>query len=120
MYIILDFLSQSLTGIYLTSFIIMLKYLSLKEFILSLIFYLLISNNYYLLCMLILMYLIERILDRYVNYNLLFRISIFTFLYLIISKVNIYYFTNLILVILIHFYKYNNKGDFFGQRQIFK
>lgn len=120
MYLLLDFLTSSLTGVYLTTFLIMLKYISLKDFLLSLIFFLLISDNYYLMIMLIVMYLIEHILAKYVNYNLLFRLSIFTFLYLIISEVNIYYFLNLILVILIHFYKYNISGDFFGQRQIFK
>lgn len=120
MYLLIDFFTSTLTGISLTSFIIMLKYLSLRDFILSLIFFLLISDNYYLLFILTIMYLIERTLDRYVNYNLLFRISVFTFLYLIINPINISYFINLILVILIHYYKYNTSGDFFGQRQIFK
>lgn len=120
MFLLLDFLTNSLTCICLTSFIIMLKYLSIKDFIISLIFFLIVSDNYYLLFILCLMYMIEHILDKYVNYNLLFRLSIFTFFYLIINPIDISYFLNLFLVILIHYYKYNSNGDIFGQRQIFK
>ncbi len=120
MFLFLDFLTYSLTGTCLTSFLIMLKYLSIKDFIYSLLFFLLVSDNYYLLFVLVIMYIIEKTLDKYVNYNLLFRLSIFTFLYLIINPVTSSFFINLILVILIHYYKYNSNGDFFGQRQIFK
>lgn len=120
MFLLVDFITHSFTGIYLTSFIIMLKYLSMKNFIISMLFFLLISNNFYLLFILCLMYIIEYIISKYVNYNLLFRLSIFTFFYLIINFIDISYFLNLILVILIHYYKYNNNGDFLGQRQIFK
>lgn len=120
MLLLCDFLTYTLTGVCLTSFIIMLKYLSLKDFILSFILFLLLSDNYYLLFLLTIMYIIERILDKYVNYNLLFRISLFTFFYLIINPINNSFFINLLLVILIHYYKYNGSGDFLGQRQVFK
>lgn len=120
MFLIIDFFTHSISGIFLTSFIIMLRYINIKNFIFSILFFLLLSDNYYLLFILCLMYAMEYILSKYVNYNLLFRISLFTFFYLIINNIDLSYFINLILVILIHYYKYNNSGDFLGQRQIFK
>ncbi len=120
MLLLIDFLTHSFTGIFLTSFIIMLKYIDIKNFLFSIFFFLLISDDYFILFILCLMYAIEYVLSKYVNYNLLFRLSLFTFFYLIINNIDISYFINLILVILIHYYKYNNNGDFLGQRQIFK
>lgn len=120
MFLLLDFFTFTITGFFLTSFIIMLKYISVKNFIFSILFLLLLSDNYFLLFIICLMYAIEYILSKYVNYNLLFRLSLFTFFYLILNNIDISYFINLILVILIHYYKYNNNGDFLGQRQIFK
>lgn len=120
MYLLIDFLTHSATGVFLTSFIIMLKYIDIKNFIFSIILFFLLSDNYFLVFILCLMYTIEFILSKYVNYNLLFRLSLFTFFYLIINNIDISYFINLILVILIHYYKYNSSGDFLGQRQIFK
>lgn len=120
MFLLIDFLTHSFTGVFLASFIIMLKYIDIKHFILSILIFLLVSDNYFLLFILCLMYAVEFILSKYVNYNLLFRLSLFTFFYLIVNNIDVSYFINFILVILIHYYKYNGSGDFLGQRQIFK
>lgn len=120
MFLLIDFLTYTWTGVFLTSFIIFFYYMDYKQFIISMVLFLLFSNNYYLFAILLIMFLIEKILTKYVNYNLIYRISLFTFFYLVINNINISYFINLLLVILIHLLKYNNTGDFIGNRKIFK
>lgn len=110
-YLLFDFITQNFTGIYLASFIFILHFLNTKEFGLSMILLYLLSNNWILLINFLLMYIIDRIVFKYVSYNFLFAISLFTFFYLVLNKIDISYFINLIFVILMYLHKYNNNGD---------
>ncbi len=120
MWVLVDLFTHSLTGVFLTSFIIFFYYMDVFEFIVSIGIVALFSENYFILTMLIIMFAVEKILMKYVNYNLLYRISLFTFFYLTLNKIDLSYFLNLFLVLFIHFIKYNGNGDFLGHKKIFK
>lgn len=66
----------------------------------------------------ILMYLMEYFLKKYINYNLIFRISTITFYYIVLFNIDISYVINILLVIIIHLIKYNNNGDYIGTKKI--
>ncbi len=120
MWVLVDLVTHSLTGVFLTSFILFFYYMEPFEFIVSIGIVVLFSENYFIIAMLVIMYSIEKILSKYVNYNLLYRISLFTFFYLTLNKIDCSYFVNLFLVLFIHFVKYNGNGGFLGHKKIFK
>lgn len=120
MLVIIDLLVKLICNINLISFIIFLNYIDIKEFIISLLIFALFNRNVIYILVLLLIYILEKILKKYINYNLIFRLSLVTFYYAILFEIDASYLINILLVIIIDLYKYNSNGDRLGIKKVCK
>ncbi len=117
-YVIIDTLTYTFTGIYLCTFLFFFHFMNIKEMTLALVVLYLLNEDVFLCFLFLVMYLIDKIIFKYINYNLLTALSMFTFYYLIINTIDISYFVNLILVIILYCQKYNVLGDHHAIKRI--
>lgn len=118
--ILFDTITLTLTGYYINLFLFYMNYLPLNKFIPSLVLLFILNNDYILILTYLLMYIINYTISKYVNYNFLFSISMYTFFYIIIKDIDSSFFLNLILVILIYFSKYNFTGEIYEFKRVSK
>lgn len=119
-FIIIDTLIYSLTGVFSSIFLMRLHFINKYEFILSCFLLILLNNNFFIVFAIIMMYLTDYFLFKYTKFNLLMYISTFTFYYFILSDDLTSYFINLLLSILLYFYKYNYVGEEYERKKIYK
>lgn len=111
-YYLIDFLCLNICNLNINLYLYGLQNIKLIDFILTLIVILLISNDILLITMFIFIFIINKIIYKYLNNRLLIKLILYTFEYLIIFEdIKLSFFLNLLLVIIIEFYKYNNIGD---------
>lgn len=111
-YYLIDFLCLNICNLNINLYLYGLQNIKLIDFILTLIVILLISNDILLITMFIFIFIINKITYKYLNNRLLIKLILYTFEYLIIFEdIKLSFFLNLLLVIIIEFYKYNNIGD---------
>ena len=120
MFILCDFFMKNIIGLNMIIYIMTFYYLTPLNFILTLPLFLLLNHNIFFLFVIILIYTMEHNIKRYINYNLLFRMSLITFYYVILFHIDISYLINIIIVIIIHLSKYNNMGDEGGIKTLSK
>lgn len=119
-FIIIDTFIFSLTGINITLFLMRIHFMDIISFIFSCLLLSIMNPNPFLIFSFFIMYLIDKILFKYAKFNLLMYISNFTFYYFIISNDLNSYFINLLLIILLYFYKYNYVGEAYERKKIHK
>ncbi len=119
-FIIIDTLIFSLTGINITLFLMRIHFMDIISFIFSCLILSIMNPNLFLIFSFFIMYLVDKILFKYARFNLLMYISTFTFYYFIISNDLNSYFINLLLIILLYFYKYNYVGEAYERKTIHK
>lgn len=111
-YVLFDIITYSLTGYFISTYLIMLHYLNVNSFIKSIILFYILNDNIFLTISIIIIYLIDHIISKYLDYNCKIAVGLFTFYYLIIhNKIDISYIINLLLVIIIKRIKYNGNGE---------
>lgn len=111
-YYLIDFLCLNICNLNINLYLYGLQNIKLIDFILTLIVILLISNDILLITIFIFIFIINKITYKYLNNRLLIKLILYTFEYLIIFEdIKLSFFLNLLLVIIIEFYKYNNIGD---------
>ena len=111
-YVLFDIITYSLTGYFISTYLIMLHYLNINSFIKSIILFYILNDNIFLTISIIIIYLIDHIISKYINYNCKIAVGLFTFYYLIIhNKIDMSYIVNLLIVILIMKIKYNDNGE---------
>lgn len=109
-YILLDTFIYTYTGYFITSYIFFLHYMNKKSFILSLILLFILNQDLLLPITFILFYVIDKLVFKYINYNLAFSLSMFTLFYIVIRDIDVSYFINIIMVIILYNIKYNKLG----------
>ena len=111
-YYLIDFLCLNIYNLNINVFLYKLQSIDFKEFICTLFLIYIISNNLLLLLMFILIFFMNRIVYKYLNDRIIIKLTLYAFDYLILfEEIKLSFFLNLILVIIIDFYKYNNTGD---------
>ena len=119
-FVILDTLIFSLTGINITLFLMRIHFMDSISFIFSCLIISILNPNIFLIFCFIIMFLIDKIIFKYARFNLLMYISTYTFYYFILSSEISAYFINLLLIILLYFYKYNYVGEEYDRKKIHK
>lgn len=119
-YIIFDTIASTISPYYFTSLLFGIHHMKLNKLLCSLIFLYIVTENLYLTSIIFIIYLFDYVIFRYINYTLLMALSSFTFYYLIIHNLDISYYINLILVIILYHQKYNKIGDIYDGRKVSK
>lgn len=110
-YILFDTLTLSLTGVFLASYIFFLHDMKKQDFIISILALLLLNNNIMLTMSFIFIFLLDKIIFKYIKYNLYSCLITYIIFYLIIGGLNLSLIINIIFVIFLYNYKYINNGD---------
>lgn len=109
-YILIDTFMSSITGYYINTFIFYLNYIRIKEFIISMVLLYLLNENLLLIIVITIMYFVSLLLYKYINHNLIFELGIYTFFYIVLNRIDAYYFLNIFLVIILKLTKYYISG----------
>lgn len=119
-FVLLDTIIFSITGLFSSLLLMRLHFMDIIEIFFSCLLLTILTNNFLLVFLIIIMYITDHILFKYAKFNLLMYISTFTFYYFILSKDLVSYFINLFLIILFYFYKYNYVGEKYERKKIHK
>lgn len=111
LYILFDTLTLSLTSIFLASYIFFLHDMKKQDFIISILTIFLLNNNLMLTISFIFIFLLDKIIFKYIKYNLYSCLITYIIFYLIIGELNRSLIINIIFVIILYNYKYINSGD---------
>lgn len=117
-YFIIDILIHNILHLNINTFLYKIHNISLNELLLVLILNIFLNNNYELILLIILIYILNKIIYTYVNYQLLSLIITYSIYYIIVMPINITYIINIILVIILYKLKYNDKGERYGIKKI--
>lgn len=109
-YLLIDTFVSSLAGYYINTFIFYLNYIRIKEFIISMFLLYILNENLLLILVLTIMYFICLLLYKYINHNLILELGVYTFFYIVLNKIDAYYFLNIFLVIILKLTKYYING----------
>lgn len=107
-YILIDLFATNLTNIHFNTFYYYLNYIKLKEFLVSMAFLILLNENILLVVITSIMYIVNILLYKYLNKSFIFELAIYTFFYIILFRIDVFYIFNIFLVIVLKLTKYNH------------
>lgn len=118
-YYLIDFLSLNILHINLNTFVYKIHDISLKELFVVIILNYVLNETIIISIIIYIIYILNKILYRYLNKNIITIASTYTFYYIIINPhIDYSYFLSLIIVIILNIDKYNNNGGYHGTKKI--
>lgn len=119
--ILIDFILNNYTEYTITTYLYNIENKNILDHSLSMFLLYILNNDFYIILKLTLIYIISKIIYRYINTDLITKFSIFTLLYiLLINRIDISYLLNLFLLIFLYFKKYNINGENINEKNINK
>lgn len=112
-YLLLDTFINSYTKYSIFSYLYIINFMSLNSFICSLLLIYILTNDIIFTLLILSIYILNHVIFRYIKFNLISSLLLFIAYYLIIFGINPSIIINVLIVILIYFYKYNKIGDIY-------